>query len=113
MHVHVFPLQPNEAPGRPVIVAVNVPRANWIPTPKTGGCVSASAAWIVQVELSAVVMVDGTQSTLVLVARFVTERISGATVLSLTECVVSPPFVPVILSDLGSASVVGLMTCGV
>ena len=74
---------------------------------------SVSSAWIVHVELSAVVMVDGSQDTVVVVERFVTETISGAAALSLAECVVSPLYVPVILSDLGRASVVGLMTEGV
>jgi len=75
--------------------------------------VSVSSAWIVHVELSAVVMVDGSQDTVVLVERFVTEMISGAATLPLAECVVSPLYAPVILSDLGRASVAGLMTEGV
>ena len=53
---------------------------------------SVSSAWIVHVELSAVVMVDGSQDTVVLVERFVTETISGAAALSLAACVWSPEY---------------------
>ena len=44
-----------------------------------------SSAWIVHVELSAVVMVDGSHDMLVPVERFVTETIAGAAALSLPE----------------------------
>ena len=81
--MHVLPAQPNEAPEIPVIVAMIVPVG--FPTPGTGGCVSVSVTWMVHLELSAVVMVDGSHDMLVPVERFVTETIAGAAALSLPE----------------------------
>ena len=79
-----------------------------IPTWPRGDAGDVSVAPDPHLEVSRVVIVDGTQERLVLVVRLVTETIAGVAGLALPVCPLSAEYVPVIPSDLGSVSVAAL-----